>query len=66
MIESTSSNIPPTIRSRYKMEESSLNPRHQQVPLKHHQNGNIHPHQQSLQTNEQLITTSNNRLPIPG
>jgi hypothetical protein len=48
------------------MEESSLNPRHQQVPLKHHQNGNIHPHQQSLQTNEQLITTSNNRLPIPG
>jgi hypothetical protein len=57
--ESTNINISPTVRSRYKMEESSP---------KVLQNGNIHSqkfnncHQESLPSNE----TSNNRLPSPG
>jgi hypothetical protein len=76
--DSTNSNNSPTVRPRYKMEESSENSLHQQkdisIPnstIKHEQNGDAHSHtlnnlkQESLQSNESLHPTSNNRLPSP-
>ncbi|CAF3921011.1 unnamed protein product [Rotaria sordida] len=76
--ESTNSNSSPTIRSRYKMEESTENSRYQQkdIPIlnstiKYEQNGDIHSHisnnqiQELLPSNESFNTISNNRLPSP-
>ncbi len=67
-IESTT-NISPTVRTRYKMEDSSSQRTLSQIPnlkltsenFNHHQNGN-----HTLQSNEQLFIPSNNRLPSPG
>ncbi|CAF1526912.1 unnamed protein product [Rotaria sp. Silwood1] len=72
------SNNSPTIRSRYKMDESSENFRYQQkdilIPnsnIKYEQNGDIHSHitnnliKESLQSNESFSTTSNIHLPSP-
>jgi len=59
--ESTTTNISPTIRTRYKMEESSSHQKFSQI-LNNHQNGH-HKFQESF--NEQLPITSHNRLPSP-
>ncbi|CAF4536988.1 unnamed protein product, partial [Rotaria sp. Silwood2] len=78
--ETTNSNSSPTIRSRYKMDESTENSRYQQkdIPIpnstttiKYEQNGDIHSHtinnlaQESLQSNESFSNNSNIRLPSP-
>jgi len=65
--ESTT-HISPTIRTRYKVEESSSQISTSKLTSENsnnHQNGN-HKFQESLQSNEQLPITSQNRLPSPG
>jgi len=67
IIESTT-HISPTIRTRYKVEESSSQISTSKLTSENsnnHQNGN-HKFQESLQSNEQLPITSQNRLPSPG
>ncbi|CAF1335840.1 unnamed protein product [Rotaria magnacalcarata] len=75
---STNTNSSPSVRSRYKMDESSENSRYQQkdIPIpnssiKYEQNGDIHSHSlnhfshESLKPNESFYTTSNLRQPSP-
>jgi hypothetical protein len=67
-IESTT-NISPTVRTRYKMEESSSQRTISQIPNLKLTSENFHSHQNgnhTLQSNEQVFIPSNNRLPSPG
>lgn len=61
--------ISPTVRTRYKVEESSSSQtstnRLTSEYSNNHQNGN-HKYQESLQSNEQFAHISQNRLPSPG
>jgi hypothetical protein len=61
--------ISPTVRTRYKVEESSSSQtstnRLTSEYSNNHQNGN-HKYQESLQSNEQFANISQNRLPSPG
>ncbi|UJR09647.1 hypothetical protein I4U23_013881 [Adineta vaga] len=67
--ESTNITNSSTVRSRYKVEESSS--RNSRSTSKNHHNGDQHSHstnnfnQDSLQSNEHLNISSNNRLPSP-
>ena len=61
-IESTT-NVPPTVRTRYKMEESSS---HQKLSQNRNSNNHHNENQTFQESNEQLHSTSNNRLPSPG